>query len=181
MSVDLIKSISIDPIRKTVSVTSAANNVTPRTYESWNPLGSGSPFTFESWLEAFASDCFGGSSQFLPSCESLAHEAYLKTCDEMGGDWSYAYQAWTFYSPMYDDFKKCWCEKFIGYILADKRDRRKFHMTCGGHTVNVYVRRSPYGGLSGHYRYSSYPKSVSWIRQAVIRRNWAKFDSVAIA
>lgn len=90
MSVDLVKSISIDPVAKTISITSASNNVTPRIYDKWDPLGKGSPFTFESWLRAFARDCFGGSAQFLPSCESFAHEAYLRTCEEMHGDWRQA-------------------------------------------------------------------------------------------
>lgn len=181
MSVDLIKSISIDPIRRTVSVTSAANNVTPRIYESWNPLGNGSPFTFESWLEAFASDCFGGSAQFLPSCESLAHEAYLRTCQEMGGDWSYAYQAWTFDSPKYDDFKERWVARFIELVLSGTRDKRKFNITRNGRPVTVSVRRSRYGGLAGSYRYVDRPKAVSWVRQAVICKELPEFGSVPVA
>ena len=178
MSVDLIKSISIDPIRKTVRVTSACNNVTPRTYDAWDPL-KGGHFTFDTWLDALASDCFGGSAQFLPSCESKAHEAYLVACEKMGGDWRYAYNAFgSFDDGRYEAFKQGWMNIFIDFVLTGTRDTRKFHMTRRGQTVNVYVRRSQHGGVTGHYRYTASPKKVSWIRQQVIRTNFGEFDSV---
>lgn len=181
MSVDLVKSININPACKTISITSACNNVTPRRYETWNPLGEGSPFTFETWLRAFASDCFGGSAQFLPSCESKAHEAYLRTCEEMGGDWGYAYNVWgVLDGPEYDAFKQAWCDKFIDFVLNGARDARKFHMTRGGRSVSVYVRRGQHGGLAGHYRYTNNPKTVTWIRQQVIRTKLSGFDAKVV-
>lgn len=181
MSVELVKSVSINPIHRTISVTSASNNVTPRTYGTWNPLGDKSPFTFESWLRAFASDCFDGSSQFLPSCESLAHEAYLRTCQEMGGDWCQTYERYDFDSAEYADFKERWCSRFIELVLSGSRDRRKFNITRNGRPVTVSVRRSRYGGLVGSYRYANHPKAVSWIRQAVICGELSGFESVPVA
>lgn len=177
MSYDIIKHISINPDTKTISVTSAANNVTPRRYESWNPLKSGY-FTFETWLDAFASDCFGGSAQFLPSCESKAHEAYLYTCEKLGGDWHYAYNRYgTLDGAEYDKFKKAWCDTFIDFILNGKRDTRKFVLTRNGRDVRLYVRRGAYGGLAGHYRYTSDPKPVSWVRRTVCLHGLTGFDA----
>lgn len=182
MSVDLIKSISIDPIRKSIRVTSACNNVTPRRYATWNPLPDGGHFTFESWMEAFARDCFGGSAQFLPSCESKAHEAYLRTCAEMGGDWAYAHKLCgeDFEHDYYKQFRDEWCKKFIDFCLSGKRDPRKFAMTRYGRTVTISVRRSPYGGLTGHYRYTDKPKAVSWTRKERYIKELDGFDAVEV-
>lgn len=179
MSYDIVKSVSIDPVSRTVNIVSAANNVTPRTYESWNPLRDGSPFTFDTWLEAFASDCFGGSAQFLPSCESKAHEAYLVACDRMGGDWRAAYNRYgELTGDDYESFKRDWMRVFIDFILTGERDRRKFHMTVNGRTVTVSIRRGVYGNLTGCYRYTMTPKAVSWIRQRVITAGLPEFKSV---
>lgn len=177
MSYEIIKNISINSTKQTISVTSASNNVTPRRYETWNPLKSGH-FTFDSWMKAFASDCFGGSSQFLPSCESKAHEAYLRTCEKMGGDWGYAYNKFgAIDGPEYDAFKDEWCEHFIDFCLNGTRDDRKFVMTRYGRPVRLTVRRGRYGGLSGHYRYIDNPKPVSWIKKTICLRELTDFDA----
>ena len=167
MSVKLIKSIGINPVSKTISVTSAYNNITPRRYETWNPLAS-SHFTFETWLDAFASDCFGGSAQFLPSCESKAHEAYLWACIAMGGDWSYAYNTFgEMDGPEYTEFERKWCKEFVSFCLYGKHDTRRYIMTRNNRPVNLSVRKGRYGGLFGHYCYVDDPKrakTVSWIK-----------------
>ena len=180
MSYDIIKSISINPVKRTISVTSASNNVTPRIYGSWDPL-KGGHFTFETWMDAFASDCFGGSAQFLPSCESKAHEAYLRACEQMGGDWSYAYRVLgTLDGPEYEQFKSEWCDIFINFCLNGKRDTRKFVMTRYGRPVSVSIRRGQYGGVSGHYRYTSNPRPVSWVKKTICEREFADFAAESV-
>lgn len=180
MSVDIIKNISINSDKRTISVTSAANNVTPRHYETWYPL-KGGHFTFDTWLEALASDCFNGSAQFLPSCESKAHEAYLYACEKMGGDWRYAYNRFgAIDGPEYDAFREGWRRVFLDFLLAGERDTRKFVMSCNGRPVNLSVRRGRYGDLTGSYRYTTAPKPVSWIRKTVITREFSKFVATEV-
>ena len=176
MSYEIIQSVTINFDRKQVSIRSAANNITPRTYETWHPQVDGA--AFEQWLGYFARDCFGGSAQFLPSCESKAHEAYLRACDEMGGAWSYAYHKFgDLSSPEYKDFEEQWCRIFIDFLRDGERDGGRYYITKNGRRVTIRIRRGCYGGLSGHYSYPTNPKTVSWIRQRVITGELPEFES----
>lgn len=176
MSYEIIKSVTINFDRRQASICSAPNNVFPRTYETWRPQVSGQGF--DQWLGYFAHDCFGGSAQFLPSCESKAHEAYLRACDEMGGAWKRAYERFgDLSSPEYKAFEDEWCEKFVAFLRHGERDRGRYYITKNGRRVTVKVRRGRYGQLAGHYTYPTTPKSVSWIRQRVITHELPEFRS----
>lgn len=165
MSTEILKSVTIKPEKRTAHVVSACSNVTPRTYSGWDPIGPG--MDFDKWVRALASDLFGGMARFLPSCESWAHEAYLRTCDEMG-DWRRAYEATgDLLGTEYEEYRKAWCDRYVDILLNGRPDRRKFVLTHNGIPVTIGIRSDCYGSLSGRIRRTSCPKEVSWIRQRI--------------
>ena len=92
MGIEIVKRVSIDPIRHFISITSTRSDFVPRDYDTWHPLERGD-YTFDEWLADFARGYFDEFVEFLPSCESKAHEAYLRTCERMGGTRQYAFDS----------------------------------------------------------------------------------------
>lgn len=74
MSYEIIKSVTFYEKDKRIVVRSSSNNVTPKYYDAWEPTACG--FDYEQWKRMFCASCFGGMSQFQPSCKSKAKKAY---------------------------------------------------------------------------------------------------------
>lgn len=177
MAVEIVKRVSIDPGRRSVSMASALSNLPSRDYDTWSPLNHG--VTFDEWLDTFARRCFDGSVEFLPSCESKAHEAYLCTCGQMGGAYGYASDNFDIDGPEFETFRQEWCDSFIDFILYGKRDTRKFLISHDGYDVTISIRRDENSlhGLSAQYRYTTLPQPVSWIKKTLIMRGFHEFEA----
>lgn len=175
MAVTIVKRVSIDPTRRRVSMASALSNLPPREYDTWHPLDHG--IAFDEWLETFARDCFDGSVEFLPSCESKAHEAYLRTCEQLGGAYEYAHDNFEIDGFEYEAFRKGWCDIFIDFILFGERDTRKFIISHDGYDVTISIRHDDNSlhGLSAQYTETRWPKPVSWIKKTLIVRSFRDF------
>ena len=180
MGYEIAKTATVDFKNEVIRVTSTCSN-DDGGYHTWGTEG-GCPrwldATFDECLKELASICFEGILQFLPSCESKAHEAYLKTCDEMGGDWHYADEKYGMGTPEYEAFEEEWREKFISFLRDGERDKRKFVMLRHGRTITLRTRLDKWHSLTYTGRYTNSPKSVSWIRQRVIANEYPEFEAI---
>lgn len=177
MSVETVKNLSIDFKNKKIRICSASSNVVPKTYETWD-VPCDDDAAFNERLEAVARDCFGGSMRFLPSSDCKAHEAYIRACDELGGDWRYAARTgldWD--SAEYADFRCRWIESFISFLRDGKRDRKRYYLTRRGTPVNVRARCDSRGFFNGGRTYAtSSPKPLSFVKARVLSDSFDELE-----
>lgn len=164
MTCFVIKSIDINPEARTVRAVVADTNDYPRAYGEQDPLANGTGF--DEWVDTFANQLFGGYMLFHPACEDKAHEAYLKTCEKLGGDFRYAVdeRGLRTVSPEYREFKQEWVDTFKGFLFDGQRDERKFVVKFFGRPIEFGFRLDEEGELHIVPSQSSGSPAVGYIQ-----------------
>ena len=134
MSYEIIKSVTFYEKDKRIVVRSDSSNVTPKLYHKWEPVECG--YGYEQWKRMFCGSCFGGETQFQPSCKSKAKKAYdnvnrnFGLRDTANGVWwevrrMYPHEhlfnretmEWYYDNPenkrLYDEFEERWTEAYV--------------------------------------------------------------------
>lgn len=155
MSAELIKNISVSKNRNTVSVTSADTSMTPREYER-RVVHCDDRNAVDACVRVIGKSLFYGMARFLPSCDCIAHEAYLRANETCSGKSSDAG------GECDEKSMNEWVDAFTGFVMDGRRDLGKYVVTYDYSPVTARPRLDDRGHIRGiSYCYGK-PKIVSY-------------------